>query len=104
NAVEKGKDWNDDHFHGTHVAGIIAATWKDKNVLGVAPKAKLYGVKVLTKEGSGSMFGILDGMNWAAENHMQVANMSLGAPQGNFMFEFGVNNMVDAGVTLIAAA
>ena len=104
NAVEKDKPWLDDHFHGTHVAGIIAAALDGKGVVGVAPKARLYAVKVLTKEGSGSMFGIMDGMMWCAQNGMQVANMSLGAPEGNFMFEYAVQQMVGAGVTLVAAA
>lgn len=104
NAIDKGQPWTDDHFHGTHVAGIVAANLNGKGVVGVAPKAKLYGVKVLTKDGSGSLVSIIDGMLWCVQNGMQVANMSLGAPQGNFFFEQAVQTMVQSGVTLVAAA
>jgi subtilisin family serine protease len=104
NAVEKDKPWADDHFHGTHVAGIVAALVNGQYTAGVAPKAKLYAVKVLDKDGSGSFSAIMDGMNWAAKNGMRVANMSLGAPKGNSIFEKAVKAMVKSGVTLVAAA
>lgn len=104
NAIDKDQPWTDDHFHGTHVAGIVAATLNGDGVAGVAPKAELYGVKVLTKDGSGSLFGIIAGMMWCIENGMQVANMSLGAEQGNFMFQYAVQAMHNGGVTLVAAA
>lgn len=104
NAIDKDKPWHDDHSHGTHVAGITAATLNGSGVVGVAPEADLYAVKVLTKEGSGSIFGILGGMMWCVENGMQIANMSLGAPQGNSIFEYAVNMLVGGGVTLVAAA
>jgi len=53
NAIDKDKPWADDHFHGTHVAGIAAAGLDGKGVVGVAPEAHLYAVKVLDKDGSG---------------------------------------------------
>ncbi len=104
NAVEKDKPWHDDHSHGTHVAGIIAATLNGTGVVGVAPEADLYAVKVLTKDGSGSLFGIVEGIMWCAQNGMQVVNMSLGAAQGNFLFEMAVNQLKSADIPLIAAA
>ncbi|PCI37110.1 MAG: hypothetical protein COB53_07375 [Elusimicrobia bacterium] len=104
NAVEKDKPWKDDHSHGTHVAGIIAATLDGAGVVGVAPEADLYAVKVLKADGSGSLFGIIDGISWCVKNGMQVVNMSLGAAQGNFLFEMAVNQLKSADIPLIAAA
>ncbi|MBI2069287.1 MAG: S8 family peptidase [Elusimicrobia bacterium] len=104
NAVNKEESWTDDHNHGTHVAGIVAAALNGQGVVGVAPQARLYAVKVLSADGSGSLTSIIDGMMWCMENGMSVANMSLGAPQGNFFFEYAVNTMVQRGVTLVAAA
>ncbi|PIP83987.1 MAG: hypothetical protein COR54_06500 [Elusimicrobia bacterium CG22_combo_CG10-13_8_21_14_all_63_91] len=104
NSVEKDKPFNDDHSHGTHVAGIIAATMNGAGVVGVAPEADLYGIKVLTKDGQGSLFAIIDGIMWCVQNGMQVVNMSLGAPQGNFLFEMAVNQLQSADIPLIAAA
>ncbi len=104
NAVDKEAPWADDHFHGTHVAGSIAAVMNDKLVVGVAPKAVLYAVKVLTKEGSGGMFGIMDGIMWTAQNGIQVANMSLGAPQAMPLVQYALQMAVNSGVTFVAAA
>ncbi len=104
NAIDKDQPWHDDHSHGSHVAGITAATLNGSGVVGVAPEADLYGIKVLTKEGSGSLFGIVGGIMWCVENGMHVVNMSLGAAQGNFLFEYAVNALANADIPLIAAS
>lgn len=104
NGIDDKAPWADDHFHGTHCAGIIAAAMNDKLVVGVAPKAELYAVKVLTKEGSGDMFGIMRGIMWTAQNGMQVASMSLGAPQAMPLIQYALQMAVNAGVTIVAAA
>ena len=104
NAIDDKAPWADDHFHGTHCAGNIAAAMNDKMVVGVAPKAVLYAVKVLTKEGSGDMFGIMKGIMWTAQNGIQVASMSLGAPQAMPLIQYALQMAVNAGVTIVAAA
>lgn len=88
-AVERcrGRDcrtaWDDDHGHGTHVAGTVAANDNARDVLGVAPAATLHAVKVLSKAGSGTIAGIIAGIDWVAgqtatSGAASVANMSLG--------------------------
>lgn len=104
NALDKKAPWADDHFHGTHVAGTIAAALDGNRVAGVAPKATLYAVKVLSKEGSGSLFSIMDGIMWTAKNGIQVANMSLGAPQEMPLLQYALQYAKAAGVVLVAAA
>lgn len=73
---------NDDHGHGSHVAGTIAARDNGLGVIGVAPQAKLAAVKVLNAGGSGSWSSVICGIDWvtahAAEYNIKVANMSLG--------------------------
>ncbi len=80
---ESEGSYQDQNGHGTHVAGTIAATGKGGpkgfNVIGVAPEARLYAVRVLDAEGSGSIANIIDGLIWAANNQVQVVNMSLGS-------------------------
>lgn len=104
NAIEQNENWDDDHSHGTHVAGTIGAVLNEAQVVGVAPHVELYGVKVLTKDGGGDLFGIIRGMQWVAENGMQIGNMSLGAPQDNFLFKFAIDQAANAGVIIVAAA
>lgn len=73
-------DGDDDNGHGTLVAGIIASLDNDLGYIGVAPEVELYSVKVLNKEGEGTLGSILSGIKWAIENDMQVINMSFGSP------------------------
>jgi aqualysin 1 len=72
--------------HGTHVAGTLAAKDNTSDVVGVAPGARLIGVRVLNCNGSGEVSDVLEGIDWvtndaqSAENAgtPAVANMSLG--------------------------
>ncbi|MEM7676310.1 MAG: S8 family serine peptidase, partial [Myxococcota bacterium] len=70
---------NDDHGHGTHVAGTIAQTTNNGlGVAGIAPKAKIMPLKVLSRRGSGTAADIADAIRFAADEGAQVINMSLG--------------------------
>jgi subtilisin len=77
---------DDDNGHGTHVAGTIGAKNDGAGVVGVAPGAMLYAVKVLNAQGSGYVSDIICGINWVTStrtdadpnNNIDVANMSLG--------------------------
>lgn len=70
--------WDDDRGHGTHVAGTIAAKDNNLGVIGVAPNASLYAVKVLAYDGSGWFSDILAGIEWCIYNDIDIINMSLG--------------------------
>ncbi len=71
---------DDGNGHGSHVAGTIAAIDNNVGVVGVAPGAPVVAVQVLSKSGSGSTAGVIDGVNYVAANaaNGDVANMSLG--------------------------
>ncbi|KAK4450230.1 peptidase S8/S53 domain-containing protein [Podospora aff. communis PSN243] len=95
----------DGNGHGTHVAGTIGG-----NTYGVAKKTKLFAVKVLDANGSGSTSGVVAGINFVAEDaktrscpNGTVANMSLGGGTST-----SINNaaraLVSSGVFLVAAA
>lgn len=69
--------------HGTHVSGTIAAADNGVGIIGVAPSAKFFAVKVLSEfTGSGSFAGILQGIVYATDNGADVVNMSLGVTGG----------------------
>lgn len=103
NAVDpESDDAMDDHGHGTHVAGTIAAAG-EKGVIGVAPQASLFGIKVLDANGGGTVAGIIEGIQWAIENEMDVINMSLGGPPSADL-EAAVEKAYEAGITVVAAS
>ncbi|HEY0251149.1 MAG TPA: S8 family serine peptidase, partial [Kofleriaceae bacterium] len=77
--VGNNKHANDDHGHGSHVTGTIAqATNNGIGVAGVAFKAKIMPIKVLSARGSGTVSGIAQGIRWSADHGAKVINMSLG--------------------------
>jgi len=96
---------DDDHYHGTHVAGTIGALHNGFGVVGVAPGARIWAVKVLDSQGSGYASGIVAGIDWVAANgDIEVANMSLGG-SGFSQAEYdAIQGAVDAGVAFAVAA
>lgn len=94
----------DDNGHGTHVAGIVAAEDNDFGVIGVAPEAYLYGVKVLGSSGSGYLSDVVAGIEWSVQNGMQVISMSLGTDSDYLSLKNAVDNAYQGGVVVVAAA
>jgi subtilisin family serine protease len=95
---------DDDYGHGTHVAGIIAALDNDIGVIGVAPEADIYAVKVLDRTGSGYWSDVAKAIEWSIDHDMDVINMSLGGTAWSQTVEFACNSARDAGMLLVAAA
>lgn len=87
NCVRTNRPANDDNGHGSHVSGSIAARNNGSGVVGVAPGTKLYAVKVLNSQGSGTTSQVICGIDWVTANakalNIKVASMSLGGGGGN---------------------
>ncbi|MBR0670658.1 S8 family peptidase [Neoroseomonas soli] len=94
----------DDHGHGTHCAGTIAAPINGLGVVGVAPSAYLYAVKVLDSGGSGAFSQIISGIDWAIQNRMHIISMSLGASAAPSALQTMCNTAWAKGLLLVAAA
>ena len=96
---------DDDNGHGTLVAGVVAALDNDIGVIGVAPEASLYSVKVLDQDGNGAMSVILSGIEWSAYNGMQVINMSFGGLlELPSTVKEALDNAYNAGIVLVAGS
>ena len=93
-------DGSDCHGHGTHVAGTVAGS-----TYGVAKAAHLVSVRVLQCNGSGSLSGVIAGLDWIGRNATgpAVANMSLGGT-ASFTLDDAVERLVSNGVTTVVAA
>ncbi|MFH1618891.1 MAG: S8 family peptidase [bacterium] len=104
NSVNPSMQPMDDHGHGTHVSGTIAAIRDGKGVVGVAPMASLYAVKVLDAQGSGTYSGVIAGIEWCVNNKVDVINMSLGGSQGSPAMAKVMKAAYDAGITIVCAA
>jgi len=103
--VYEAVNGDDDHGHGTMVAGVVAALDNDIGVVGVAPEAELYAVKVLNQNGSSVCGSILSGIEWAIDNNMHVINMSFGSFLNlPWAVQAALDKAYEEGIVLVAGA
>ncbi|MDP8971293.1 MAG: S8 family peptidase [Actinomycetota bacterium] len=102
----RNRGFADDNGHGTHVAGIAAARDDGSGVVGVAPGARLWAVKVANAAGGAYVSDIVAGIDWvtARAGTIEVANMSLGCQCRSRVLDEAVNRSTEAGVVYVVAA
>lgn len=95
---------DDDHGHGTHVAGVVAASIHDgRGLNGVAPQCRIMPVKVLDRDGKGDTGDIVAGLVWAVNHGAKVVNMSLGGTGGSRALMEAVQYAQSKDVLVVAA-
>ncbi len=109
-----GKSADDGNGHGSHVAGTIGAKDDATGVVGMAPGARVWPVRVLDNRGSGTWSAVICGIDYVAANaaSIEVANMSLGGTgvdhgncgNGQDAMHAAICNAVSKGVTFVVAA
>lgn len=97
-------EWDDDNNHGTHVAGTAGALDNDIGVIGVAPNVMLHAVKVLGSDGTGPFSEVAAGIEWTADQGIDVGTLSLGADQDSNVVEDACQYATEQGTLLVAAA
>jgi len=96
---------DDNYGHGTHVAGIAAASTNNSNgVAGIGFDSSLMNGKVLGDNGSGYYSWVASGVIWATDNGAEVINMSLGGTYYSSTLQSAIDYAWDNGVVVVAAA
>ncbi|HUP48804.1 MAG TPA: S8 family serine peptidase [Thermoanaerobaculia bacterium] len=109
NAITQSADPMDDHSHGTHVSGTIAAADNDFGVVGVAPRVRLWGVKALRADGGGTSDRVIAGIDWVigqkkALGGNWIINLSLGAARQVVAEREAIARAVNEGILVVAAS
>ncbi|EDZ94650.1 MAG: DUF5942 domain-containing protein [Limnospira sp. PMC 1291.21] len=103
--VNNRREASDDNGHGTHVAGTIAqSTNNGYGVAGIAHRAKIMPLKVLSAGGGGTISDIAEAIRFAADNGADVINMSLGGGGETQLMKDAIDYAYNKGVVIIAAA
>jgi serine protease AprX len=112
--VNNKADPYDDNGHGTHVAGIIAASGYSSGgkYVGIAPKANILGIKALDKSGGGNISDIIDAISYIVATkdkyNTKIINLSLGTPANNSCDKDplckAVDMAINAGLIVVVAA
>jgi subtilisin family serine protease len=94
-----------DHFHGSHVAGIIAAATNNSvGIEGAGAGLRIMPVRVLNSTGSGSSSNVANGIVWATDNGADVINLSLGSTQNSAVVAVAIDYAVSNNVVVVAAS
>jgi subtilisin family serine protease len=109
NALTQSNDPMDDHNHGTHVAGTIAAADNDLGVVGVAPGVRLWGVKALKEDGTGTTEQMVSAINWVIGQKRSlggnwIINLSIGSQIANLAEGEAIARAIDEGILVVAAS
>ncbi len=113
--VQKGRDFVDgdddpypedrqEEYHGTHVAGIAAATTDNAEGVAGISDARLLSCRALASDGTGNFSDIADAVQWATDQGADVINLSLGGGGRNRTMKAAVSYAVDNGALPVAAA
>jgi thermitase len=103
--VDNDNDPMDLNGHGTHVAGVAAAvTNNQQGIAGMAPKAKIYAVRVLDENGEGTLDKVASGIVDAADHGAKVINLSLGSSQSAQTLKDAIDYAWNKGAVVVAAA
>jgi len=108
--VTPGGSYHDDNGHGTHIAGIIAATpYQGKGLIGTASQAQIVAVKVLGATGAGFLSDFINGLQWVhdrgiPEQGIRVLNMSLSFAQGSVPLQKAIDRLSQKDVIMVASA
>jgi serine protease AprX len=105
----------DDNGHGSHVSGVIAGNGYDSQSgtkAGIAPEASIISLKVLDRNGVGTISNIIAALNWVAVNHqtynIRVVNLSVGARIRESYWTdpltLATKALVDRGIVVVGAS
>jgi subtilisin len=104
NGGPKAEAYKDNHGHGTHVAGIIAAAVNGQGIIGAAPQINLMAVKALDKNAHGHLSDFICGLQWVHNHNVPLVNMSVGFWNDKVLLQRAIQYLYQEGVLMVAAA
>ncbi len=105
NTINDTTNTNDDHGHGTHVAGIASAQTNNSNgIASISYQSTILPIKVLSADGTGTYDDVAEGIVYAADRNARIINMSLGGGSDSQTLKRAVDYALGRGSIIVAAA
>ena len=90
--------------HGSAVAGVIAAPENNSGIVGIAPEASIYNLRVLDSENEAPVSRIIDALDWCLSNDIDIINMSFGTDDYSPALWSKINEVYQHGIIMISSA
>lgn len=90
--------------HGTGIAGVVGAKENGEGVIGICHGAELYSIQVLSSDNTAPISRIVNGINWAVENNIDVLNISISTEVDSQILHNAIINAYNNGMIIIASA
>ncbi len=103
--VEGEETYEDQQGHGTQVTGIINGLPNGYGVIGMAPEAEIYALKVMDASGMGYYSSVIQAIEWCIQNEIQIVTMSFGGMEDSEILHQVIQEATaDHGILFVAAA
>jgi len=104
NFIEPNKPASDESGHGTFIAGIVAAQNNNFGIVGIAPEAEIYILKILNKKLEGKVDLIVRALDFCIKNEINIVNMSFSTSSDNPKLRKAVSKAAKHGIIIVASA
>jgi major intracellular serine protease len=95
------EDYTDRNGHGTHCIGTICA---NGHIKGIAPNAKVLALKALDKDGNGNLEWVINAINYAISQNVDIMSLSLGCPQDVPQLHQAIKNAIAKNIVVVVAS
>jgi len=104
NFIDPNKPAFDETGHGTFIAGIIAAQNNNFGIVGIAPDAEIFILKILNKKLEGKVDLVIRALDWCIKNKINIVNMSFSTSSDNPKLRKAVSKAAKHGIIIVASA
>jgi subtilisin family serine protease len=104
NFIEPNKPALDETGHGTFITGIIAAQNNNFGIVGIAPEAEIYILKILNKKLEGKVDSVIRALDWCVKNKINIVNMSFSTSSDNPKLRNAILKATKHGIIIVASA
>ena len=103
NFIDNDEIMDDSNGHGTQITGIIGSADNNKGVVGIAPMADIYPLKILDNNGRSKVDKVIEALDWCIKNNINIINLSFSINVNNSNLYEKINQVTELGIIVVAS-